>query len=184
MKTTYQTKIIFHYHIHDNGVFPNNTLPVILYKSVFELPLLNPGGFIITEFKNNSWENAWKNGVYDYHHYHSTAHEVLGIYRGNAKLLLGGEDGIVIEAEQGDALVIPAGVSHKNISPGAKFKCVGAYPEGQNYDMNYGAATERPKTDENIKEVPLPLMDPVFGQGGPLIELWKVRFTTQKIPAK
>jgi uncharacterized protein YjlB len=174
MKTTYKDKIIFHYIIHDDGTFPNSTLPVILYKSVLDLPILNPGGFVITEFKNNFWENSWKDGVYDYHHYHSTAHEVLGIYKGSTKLILGGENGLIIEVETGDVLVIPAGVAHKNLTPDNKFRCVGAYPQGQNYDMNYGKPGERPATDENIKTVPLPKADPVFGEAGPLIDLWKI----------
>jgi uncharacterized protein YjlB len=184
MKTTFQDKIVFHYYIHDDGIFPNSSLPVILYKSALELPLLNPAGFIITIFKNNSWENSWKNGVFDYHHYHSTAHEVLGVYNGSTKLLLGGDNGIVVEIEAGDVLVLPAGVAHKNISPGNKFKCVGAYPAGQNYAMNYGHPSERPEADYHIKNVPLPMADPVFGEEGPLISLWKVKFTVQHSPVK
>jgi uncharacterized protein YjlB len=174
MKITYQNKIIFYYLISDNGIFPNSHLPVILYKSVFELPLLNPGRFIITALKNNLWENSWKNGVYNYNHYHSTAHEVLAVYKGKTKLLLGGENGLVVEIETGDVLVIPAGVAHKNITPENKFKCVGAYPKGQDYDMNYGKAGERPGTDENINKLRLPLMDPVFGVNGPIMDLWHI----------
>lgn len=180
MKKTYQNKILFYYNISDNGIFPNSIFPVILYKSVFNLPLLNPGSFIVTKFNNNSWENFWKGGVFDYHHYHSTAHEVLGAYKGNTKLQLGGEYGIVIEVEAGDVLVIPAGVAHKNLNPKNKFKCVGAYPKGTNYDMNYGRSSERPFADENIKKTPLPITDPVFGNDGPLIALWKIRFKLQK----
>jgi uncharacterized protein YjlB len=178
MKTNFKNKLVFHYHLHDDGIFPNSVLPVVLYKSAFELPLLNPGGSVITHLKKNFWENSWKNGVYDYHHYHSTAHEIIVAYKGNAKLMLGGENGIVIELETGDALVIPAGVAHKNISPDNKFKCVGAYPKGQDYDMNYGKPVERPAADENIKTVPLPLTDPVFGDSGPLFDLWKIKLTS------
>lgn len=81
-------------------------------------------------------------------------------------------------------MVIPAGVAHKNLSPANKFKCIGAYPTGQNYAMNYGDPSERPEADFNIKNLPLPVADPVFGEDGPLINLWKVKFTAQHIPLK
>jgi uncharacterized protein YjlB len=39
--------------------------------------------------------------------------------------------------------------------------------------MNYGSKGERPKTDGNIKRVPLPSQDPVFGKKGGLMNYWK-----------
>jgi uncharacterized protein YjlB len=38
--------------------------------------------------------------------------------------------------------------------------------------MNYGQPKERPQADENIKRVPLPALDPVYGAHGPLQEHW------------
>ena len=52
------------------------------------------------------------------------------------------------------------------------FRVVGAYPDGQMWDMNYGKAGERPAADERIRKVPLPQLDPVRGKTGPLMELW------------
>ena len=75
-------------------------------------------------------------------------------------------------AEAGDVIIIPAGVSHKNLDQSPDFRCVGAYPKGQSPDMKYGNPTERPDADERIKKVPLPKTDPVFGKAGPLIRLW------------
>ena len=51
--------------------------------------------------------------------------------------------------------------------------CVGGYPNGKDYDMNYGKKGERPVTDQNIGAVPLPETDPVFGKKGGLIKIWK-----------
>ncbi|MBS0000436.1 MAG: hypothetical protein KFF73_15755 [Cyclobacteriaceae bacterium] len=70
-------------------------------------------------------------------------------------------------------MLIPAGVAHKNLGSSADFRVVGAYPEGQSWDMNYGKEWERPTADENIRKVKLPVMDPVFGQEGPVIDQWK-----------
>jgi uncharacterized protein YjlB len=174
MKASVKNMVIRHFFLKNDGTFPNNTaLPALLYKSAWELPLFK-ATYIKTELKRNSWENAWKNGIYDYSHYHSTAHEVLCAYRGKTKVLLGGSSGVIVDFEYGDVLIIPAGVAHKNMEPESTFKCVGAYPKGQNYDMNYGKPGERPVADQNILNVPLPLEDPVFGKFGPLKEYWKI----------
>ncbi|HYG49942.1 MAG TPA: cupin domain-containing protein [Flavobacteriales bacterium] len=163
-----------HYLIKDNGVFPNNkNLPVILYKSVFDLPFFRPGHFIKKTFASHNWTNSWKNSMYDYHHYHSVTHEVLGVYKGETQVQLGGENGIRLLLEEGDVLIIPAGVAHKNLTPQKRFKCVGAYPSGKQYDMNYGRPEERPRTDTNIANVTLPDQDPVYGTQGELKKYWK-----------
>ena len=74
----------------------------------------------------------------------------------------------------GDVIIIPAGVAHKNLGSSGDFRCVGAYPPGQDWDMNYGKAGERPAADENIANVPLPVADPVFGFEGPLMKNWGI----------
>jgi uncharacterized protein YjlB len=156
--------------LKDDCRFPNNDLlPLLLYRET-----IARGGPLATEdlFSRNRWVNTWRNGIYTRHHYHSTAHEVLGVYRGSAIVQFGGEDGFVYEVRIGDVIVIPAGVAHKCLKRTASFKVVGAYPEGQMWDMCYGADGERPETDENIARVPVPQCDPVYGMNGPLIDLW------------
>ena len=123
-------------------------------------------------FSKNNWANSWKSGIFEYHHYHSITHEVLGVYEGETTVLLGGEQGAEIKLEKGDVLVIPAGVAHKNLGKENQLKCVGAYPNGKNYDINYGNAGERPRTDHNIAAVPVPDTDPVYGAGKGLTEAW------------
>jgi uncharacterized protein YjlB len=161
------------YYLKDSGVFPNSPLPVLHYKKALKLPALFAAAFIKRLFASNKWRNAWRNGVLDYDHYHSTTHEALGFYRGKTTIQLGGKNGISINVEKGDVLIIPAGVAHRNTGEGASIRCVGAYPSGRDYDMNYGSKGERPKADENIKRVPLPLQDPVFGKKGGLRNYWK-----------
>ncbi|HKJ70209.1 MAG TPA: cupin domain-containing protein, partial [Gammaproteobacteria bacterium] len=110
-------------------------------------------------------------GVFGFHHYHATAHEALGVFQGRARLQLGGPEGMEVEAAAGDVLVLPAGVAHKCLAS-EDFVAVGAYPAGQDPDMNRGDAGERPAADERIAAVPLPPADPVAGADGPLRQRW------------
>src|SRR5207244_1516328 len=115
---------------------------------------------------------SWRNGIYRYHHYHSTAHEVLGVFSGCATVRLGGERGITEKLTAGDVLIIPAGVGHKNLDSSADFGVVGAYPLDQQADMNYGREGERPRADQNIARVARPKSDPIYGEDGALLQYW------------
>ena len=161
-----------HFIVKDDGIFPNNSLPVLFYPQVLELPRLFPASAIKNLFQGNNWKNNWKQGIYTYHHYHSITHEVLGICKGETLLLLGGENGVTIEVHEGDVLIIPAGVAHINLGKENDVICVGAYPDGTDYDMNYGKPHERPRADHNIATLPLPKTDPVFGKKGGLSKIW------------
>ena len=158
----------------DDGTFPNNErLPIMVYKNAIQIPSENPAGAVERVFAENDWGGSWRNGIYSYHHYHSTAHEVLGIYSGTVDVQLGGPNGMIINGAAGDVIIIPAGVAHKNLGSSHDFRCVGAYPPGQDWDMNYGRPGERPEADQNISKVPLPTTDPVYGKNGPLMKSWK-----------
>jgi len=160
-------------NLKDDGIFPNNSeLPLLLYQHGVKLPERDGAAYFEKLFKRNSWGGSWRNGIYGYHHYHSTAHEVLGVYGGRARVQLGGGKGVLVEVGPGDVVIIPAGVAHKNIKSSSDFRVVGAYPKGQTWDMNYGKAGERPTADRNIEKVPLPVADPVFGRNGPLALHW------------
>src|SRR5262245_63617582 len=124
-------------------------------------------------FEANGWFSSWRNGLFSVHHYHSTAHEVLGVYQGRVTARLGGERGAPITLVAGDVVVIPAGVAHKNDGASADFRVVGAYPAGTSPDMQYGKPGERPGTDRAIARIGLPAGDPV---GGAAIALhWKAK---------
>ena len=160
--------------ITDDGIFPNNNrLPLILVQQAFDPKVKNLVKTIEKTFHGNAWGKSWRNGIYNFHHYHSTAHEVLGLYTGKVKAQFGGPGGQVVFAEAGDVIIIPAGVAHKNLEQSPDFRCVGAYPEGQSPDMQYGKAGERPQADQNIRSVPFPKRDPVFEKEGPLLEIWE-----------
>jgi len=160
--------------IHNSGLFSNNdVLPLILMQQVFDPKTENLAHAIEQTFYENDWGGSWRNGIYDFHHYHSTAHEVLGLYAGRVKVRFGGPDGQALAAESGDVIIIPAGVSHKNLDQSPDFRCVGAHPAGQSPDMQYGESSERPQVDQNIRSVSLPRNDPVFGKDGPPPRIWE-----------
>lgn len=160
------------YFLHDDGRFPNSHLPALHYRQVFNLSWFLAGTYVRGIFQKNGWTNNWRAGIFTYSHYHSNTHEVLGAVKGKATILLGGEKGEKILVQKGDVLVIPAGVAHKNLSLENDITCIGGYPDGHEYDMNYGNPGERPQTDKNIAAVPMPDTDPVYGGNGPLLEIW------------
>jgi uncharacterized protein YjlB len=157
----------------DDGVFPNSVLPVLLYRQAFKR---EPGdrAFVVEQrFAENDWTNSWRNGVYSFAHYHSTTHEVLGVYGGAATLRLGGEHGKNVEVYAGNVIVIPAGVAHQNIGASEDFAVVGAYPDGREWDLLRGLPGERPKADHAIVALPISDNDPIYGPEGPLRRIWK-----------
>ena len=123
-------------------MFPNSRLPVLIYRGVLETP---DAAVFEQMFEANGWSSAWRNGLYSVHHYHSTAHEVLGIYGGRVTARLGGGRGTSVTLVAGDVVVIPAGVAHKNDGASADFRVVGAYPVGTSPDMQYGKAGRAPR---------------------------------------
>ena len=159
-------------HLSDGAQIPNSRLPVLIFHAAIDPKAVDATAFEAL-FAANGWPPAWRSGIYPFHHYHSTAHEVLGVAKGSARVLLGGPDGRAFDIAAGDAVVIPAGVGHKRLSSSDDFLVVGAYPPGQDWDLLKGEPGERPAADENIASVPLPKSDPVGGPDGPLVELWR-----------
>lgn len=159
------------FYFKDDGKIPNSKLPLLLYRNAFS-ERGEDGAFWLEEtFAANNWTNSWRNGIYGFHHYHSTSHEVLGVYSGTALVHLGGEQGEKVDVKAGDIIIIPAGVGHKKLGSD-NLGIVGAYPEGRSYDLNKGMAGERPKADENIAALPVPDTDPLLGNNGGLTDLW------------
>jgi uncharacterized protein YjlB len=159
----------------DDGVIPNNTLPVLIFQQAFAADTKDLASVIEQRFADNDWTGSWRAGVYPFAHYHSTTHEVLGVFSGSATLRLGGAQGTTVEVRPGDVIVIPAGVGHQNLGSSADFSVVGAYPGGRQWDLLRGLPGERPQADRNIATVPLPENDPVYGSNGPLKRIWKSR---------
>lgn len=151
-----------------NGEFPNSDLPVIVYRGVIDGSVTAQA--MQSMFADNDWPPQWVDTIFDYHHYHSTAHEALGVASGSARLALGGPGGRMVDIEPGDVIVIPAGVAHKLVSSSENFAVVGAYPPGQDWDILKGEKGEWERAAANIAHVPMPETDPVGGTALP--QLW------------
>jgi uncharacterized protein YjlB len=147
----------------DDGQVPNSRLPLLVYRQVVPLATRDAAAFFEALFARNGWGPSWRNGIYPFHHFHSTSHEVLGIARGRARVRFGGEGGRTLEVTAGDAMLIPAGVGHKNEGASADLLVVGAYPEGRDCDLCRGAPEEHAAALKSIANVPLPARDPVTG---------------------
>jgi uncharacterized protein YjlB len=153
----------------DDGGIPNSKLPVLVYHYVSEA---RDARNCEQLFAENGWLGAWRDGIFSFHHFHSTAHEVLGIVSGSAQVMLGGPGGRQFEVGVGDVLVLPAGTGHCNQGASGGLLVVGAYPGGMSWDMRRGDPAEHDEVLENIRGVPLPDSDPVNGPEGRLVELW------------
>ena len=154
----------------DAGGIPNSRLPVLVHHGV---AAARSARDCVDLFARHGWSGAWADGVYPFHHFHSTAHEVLGIVAGTASVLLGGPGGRTFEVSQGDVLVLPAGTGHCNVGSSPDLLVVGAYPGGMWCDLRRGDPAERDEVLANIAAVPLPAGDPVNGADGPLPGAWR-----------
>src|SRR4051794_25420905 len=159
------------FRFKDDGSIPNNPhLPAVIYPQAVQLERAkDPAAVLETLFEANQWGESWRNGVYDYVHYHSSIHEVLGVARGRARLRLGGDKGEEVDVAAGDVLVLPAGTGHQCLMESEGFLVVGAYPPAGEYDLCRGSKEEHDKALETIPNVPRPKTDPVYGKDGPLM---------------
>lgn len=140
---------------------PNNPrLPVLLHRGA-----LPPGDPAAAEalFARHGWHPAWRNGIYDFHHYHPNAHEALAIAAGRLRVRLGGEAGVTLDLAAGDVVVLPAGTGHRNLGQSADLLVVGAYPPGPPPEQCTGRPGELARARHAIPRVPDPPADPVTG---------------------
>jgi uncharacterized protein YjlB len=117
------------FRFKDDGVIPNHPKwPLVLYRSPLRFPnSLDPAALLEDLFERNGWNDSWRDGIYDYVHYHSRTHEVLGIARGNARVQFGGPQGRTLALKAGDVAILPAGTGHQSVAASKDFLVVGAY---------------------------------------------------------
>ncbi len=157
------------YRFGDDGRIVNSPLPLLVYRAAL------PADAAAMErvFAANDWSSGWRDGIFAYHHFHSIAHEALGIAAGHAEVMFGGPAGRVVRVAAGDVVVIPAGVGHCNMGQSADLLVVGAYPGGAEYDIRRGDPAEHDRAKAAVSRVALPSADPVAGPDGPLGRLWR-----------
>lgn len=160
----------------DDGVIPNHPRwPMIVYRKALALrnASFKPETIVDALFAKNGWRRSWRNGIYDYLHYHSQIHEALGVARGSAKVQFGGIKGRTLSLSVGDVVVLPAGTGHQLLKSSHDFLVVGAYPPDGRYD-ECTDTRDRQRTTKMIAKVKKPKSDPVYGKGG-LILSWTFR---------
>ncbi|MFQ3786577.1 cupin domain-containing protein [Halomonas sp. A29] len=151
----------------DDGRIPNSRLATLAFRSRGVNPVL--GREAIAErferlFSAYGWRPSWRGGVYDYHHYHSIAHEAFGVLSGWGRLRLGGEGGSDLDLHTGDALVLPAGTGHCHLESSDDFLLLAAYPEDQHeLDLLRADPAEHDAAVARIARVSRPLCDPLGG---------------------
>ncbi len=157
----------------DDGLVPNNRMPFLVYKGAIDVENDHPEKTIEGLFGANGWGDMWRNGVYDYLHYHATVHEALGVARGRARVRFGGNSGKEIEIAAGDVAILPAGTGHQCLSASQDFSVIGAYPPGPKMHVTLPTPENHAKALKTIPQVAMPKTDPVLGADGPLVRLWR-----------
>ncbi|MFD1702162.1 cupin [Methylopila henanensis] len=156
----------------DDGSIPNHPeWPLLVHRKAFEAGGDEPAVAAEALFGANGWGGFWRNGVYAFHHYHSTCHEALAVAQGWGEIRFGGEGGETLRLEAGDVAVLPAGTGHKRVGASDDFLVVGAYPPDQPYDL-IRDASEHDAALGRIRATPIPATDPVFGAEGGLRKAW------------
>jgi uncharacterized protein YjlB len=158
----------------DDGVIPNSPLPMVIYRGAIRLTgAADPAALFEVLFARRGWKGSWRDGIYDYAHYHSRTHEVLGIARGTARVRFGGAKGRIVALKAGDVAVLSAGTGHECIEGSGDVLVVGAYPTPDRYDECRASAEAHGPARKHIARVPTPKKDPVYGPDGPLVRLWR-----------
>ncbi len=156
----------------DDGCIPNSVLPVLVYRAAFT-PHDSLADEVEAVLARHNWHNAWRAGIFDYTHFHSNTHEVLAVVSGCVKMRLGGDHGASVELCAGDVVILPAGTGHKCEGASDDLLVVGAYPQGRDWDVRRGDPAEHEEVRHNIAQVPIPELDPVAGNCGPLCSIWR-----------
>jgi uncharacterized protein YjlB len=158
----------------DDGLIPNHPKwPLVIYKGAVRLPSsLDPAAVFEDLFESNGWGDSWRDGIYDYAHYHSRIHEVLGIARGSGRVQFGGPKGRTFVLKAGDVAILPAGTGHQCLCASDDFLVIGAYPPTGTFDV-CNKPEDRKKALVTIPKVPRPRTDPVYGAKGPLMRTWR-----------
>ena len=155
---------------------PNTSIqkkPLLIYHSVFQ-PSVSASAIENHLSSVGVVSPQWRFTMFSQSHFHSTAHEVLCVASGKAKLCFGGENNpqrVEPMVEKGDVMVVPAGVAHRLLEDiDGGFNMVGSYQAGKSWDMCFGREGE----EDRVKEIGALRWferDPIYGDQGPVLGL-------------
>jgi uncharacterized protein YjlB len=164
------------FRFSDDGDVPNHPhWPMIVYQGVLDAGERDAASAFEDLFARNGWSDGWRNGIYAFPHYHSNAHEVLGIAAGEAVVRFGGLKGKELKVTKGDAVLLPAGTGHQRLSSSPDLLVIGAYPHGSGRDLMRSGETAKALIRNRIGQVAKPLKDPIAGEDGAMVSLWSSR---------
>jgi len=156
----------------DDGLVPNNRLPLLIYKQVIDFGSEKHEDAIEQVFSANGWGQMWRNGIFDYLHYHATVHEALGVANGNAMVRFGGDHGETLELASGDVAILPGGTGHQCLKASSDFSVVGAYPPGPKMQITRPTPANHAKALKTIPAIEMPERATLLAAKGPLVKLW------------
>lgn len=108
---------IEHFKLEENDWVPNNQrLPVLVYRGVETGDRETLASAFEKRFQRHGWPAQRRDTISAYHHYHSTAHEALGVAAGRGTLMFGGPEGRLVDVTGGDALVLLARTGRGNLN--------------------------------------------------------------------
>ncbi|KAL9086625.1 MAG: hypothetical protein Q9165_007068 [Trypethelium subeluteriae] len=151
------------FYVRPTPHVPNSKLPILVYRDV--LQDTSPET-ILSTIEPNGWLKGGQFKTYPVPHFHCLAHECYGIIKGSSTYLLGkspldpetdehgNSNGILLHVKVGDVFA----------------PLIGEY----RYDMNWGKESpeETTKLAQQAATTPVPELDPLYGLGGPLPEIW------------
>ena len=153
--------------LQDDGTFPNNPHhPLLLFRKAFDETQRQGSRRLVDQ----GWTSPWVWGIFEFHHYHSNAWEVLVCMDGHAQVQVGGPSGPIVSIQQGDVTLIPPGVAHKQLDTVGNFALLGSYPkETPHADTVRGVPTESQR--HAIGQCFVPKTEPITQQ--PLHDLYE-----------
>ncbi len=158
----------------DDGIVPNHPRwPMVVYRGAVKFPSKRADRATVVDaiFEMNGWGRSWRDSIYDFVHYHSQIHEVLGVAKGHARVEFGGIKGRALKLRVGDVVILPAGTGHRLLAGSRDFLVVGAYPAEGQYD-ECTDTKDRPEAKNRISKVARPQCDPIYGKAKGLARLW------------
>jgi len=159
----------------DDGETPNNPKwPLVIYRSPVNLRGdFDPAAIFEDLFASHGWTDSWRDSIYDFLHFHTHRHEVLGIARGSVQVAFGGAKGKHLRLKAGDVVILPAGTGHRCIEASDDLLVVGAYPQNSGaYDQPRPKEANHRQAVRSVAKVARPKADPVYGSRRPLMALW------------
>ena len=150
------------FYFKDDGITPNSHLPVLIYRGLFDPAYESCEEWLEEQFTLNGWSRTCHKPLFDFYHYHSNTHEVLGVCDGACYIQLADKNGVKTEITKGDVVLIPAGVGHFCVEHSKDFAVVAGYPDNVIPDVLRPSPENREKALEKMNEITLPEFDPIL----------------------